>query len=75
MGFNYQNFLLMILNKVKYKFISMSWKSEGEKSNVRLVQQTFMVLGIAFNFMFYKSYYFKKIKRKYLQNNKASAKN
>ena len=34
MGFNYQNFLLMTLNKVKYKFVPMSWKSEGEKSNV-----------------------------------------
>ena len=74
MGFNYQNFLLMTLNKVKYKFVPMSWKSEGEKSNVRLVHQTLMVLGIVFNFMLYKFNYFKKIKKNYLNNNKMNAK-
>ena len=73
MGFNYQNFLLMTYNRIKYKFIPMSWKSEGEKSNVRLINQTLMVLGIAFNFMLYKFDYFKKIKKNYLKHNKVIA--
>ena len=61
MGFNYQNFLLMTLNKVKYKFVPMSWKSEGEKRK-RLVHQTLMVLGIVLISCLWFNY-FKKIKK------------
>jgi hypothetical protein len=65
MGFNYQNLLLIIKKKLKYLFQPISWKSEGEKSNVRIFSQSIMVIKIALLYYLDKSYHLN-LKKKYL---------
>ena len=73
MGFNYQNLLLMIDQKRNLKFSPISWKSEGEESNVQLVSQSLKVLKIVLLYFINKNY-FKHLKNKYLKNEKPKSK-
>ena len=57
MGFNYQNLLLMITKGRNLKFSPISWKSEGEESNVQLVSQSIKVLKIVLFFFIKKNYF------------------
>lgn len=57
MGFNYQNLLLMITRGRNLKFLPISWKSEGEESNVQLVSQSLKVLKIVIFFFLKKDYF------------------
>ena len=63
MGFNYQNLLLMITKGRNLKFFPISWKSEGEESNVQLFSQSIKVLKIVIFFIIKKNYF------KFLKNN------
>lgn len=63
MGFNYQNLLLMITKARNLNFSPISWKSEGEESNVQIVSQSLKVLKIALLFFFKKNYF------EFLKNN------
>ena len=52
--FNYQNTIHIFKNKKKITFFKITWKDEGQISNVKIFNQTIIIIKILLKYVFFK---------------------